>query len=178
MREKAQACGCKRHTDESGQDGRSTGGNEQGSVVRRPRYLLQFSSSLPSGQSSNPLHRKRPMMQWMPLAQGKKVGPHFDLALAAGGQTRQTTRRQEDKFSDHHIPIPLTQSVQPGPFTSTLKSPKFLTTSTHLQYPARLEAHMCHPPGREWLIHCHQGPKQAKPSLHTSRAQEARGRHP
>lgn len=45
-------------------------------------HLLQFSSSLPSGQSSKPLHRKRPMMQWIPLAQGKNVAPHLDLAFA------------------------------------------------------------------------------------------------
>lgn len=44
--------------------------------------LLQFSSSLPSGQSLKPLQRKRPMMQWTPLAQAKNVGEHFDLTLA------------------------------------------------------------------------------------------------
>lgn len=44
--------------------------------------LLQFSSSLPSGQSLKPLHRKRPMMQWTPLAHAKNVGAHFDLTLA------------------------------------------------------------------------------------------------
>lgn len=46
------------------------------------RHLLQFSSSLPSGQSLKPLQRKRPMMQWTPLAHVKNVGAHFDLNLA------------------------------------------------------------------------------------------------
>lgn len=49
---------------------------------RRVRDSLQFSSSLPSGQSLKPLQRKRPMMQWTPLAQAKNEGAHFDLALA------------------------------------------------------------------------------------------------
>lgn len=46
------------------------------------RDSLQFSSSLSSGQSLKPLQRKRPMMQWSPLAQVKNVPGHFDLALA------------------------------------------------------------------------------------------------
>lgn len=46
------------------------------------RDSLQFSSSLPSGQSLKPLQWKRPMMQWTPLAQAKNVGAHFDLTLA------------------------------------------------------------------------------------------------
>lgn len=48
-------------------------------------HLLQFFSSLPSGQSLKPLQRKRPMMQWTPLAQAKNVGAHFDLTLARTG---------------------------------------------------------------------------------------------
>lgn len=99
-----------------------TGVNE-GSRGVSPRHLLQFSSSLPSGQSSKPLHRNRPMMQWMPLAQGKNVGPHFDLALAAGGERGQTARHQEVKVSDHCLPIPLPLSERVAPPTFTLKPP-------------------------------------------------------
>ena len=50
------------------------------------RDSLQLSSSLRSGQSANPLQRKRPMMQKMPLAQAKKVGAHFDRTLAVEGK--------------------------------------------------------------------------------------------
>lgn len=90
----------------------------------RSSYSLQFSSSLPSGQSSNPLHWKRPMMQWMPLAQGKNVGPHFDLALATGGKTRQTAGREGVTSLTPGVPIPPTLSVHRGPFTFPLKTPK------------------------------------------------------
>lgn len=75
------ACWSHTENDRHGQVGQG-----EGLKHPHPQYLLQFSSSLPSGQSSNPLHLKRPMIQWMPLAQGKNVGPHLDLALAAGGK--------------------------------------------------------------------------------------------
>ncbi|KAL0629020.1 Zinc finger protein [Plecturocebus cupreus] len=97
-------------------------GKNKGSQCPSGWHLLQFSSSLPSGQSSNPLHRKRPMMQWMPLAQGKKVGPHFDLALAAG-RKRQTARYQK-MFSDDYILILLTLNVKMSPFKIYLKVPE------------------------------------------------------
>lgn len=83
----AQASGCEEDRKES--QASPAGRGEQGSSCPRSQNLLQFSSSLPSGQSSKPLQRKRPMMQWMPLAHGKKVGPHFDFALAAGGKETQ-----------------------------------------------------------------------------------------
>lgn len=60
----------------------SRGGKGRWSGMFHMWYLLQFSSSLPSGQSLKPLQRKRPMMQWTPLAQAKNVGAHFDLNLA------------------------------------------------------------------------------------------------
>lgn len=58
------------------------GGGQEARGMFHRWYLLQFSSSLPSGQSLKPLQRKRPMMQWTPLAQAKNVGAHFDLNLA------------------------------------------------------------------------------------------------
>lgn len=57
-------------------------------------HLLQFSSSLPSGQSLKPLQRKRPMMQWTPFAQAKKVGAHFDRTLA---EDRRRVRGRDGK---------------------------------------------------------------------------------
>lgn len=54
------------------------------------------------------------MMQWMPLAQGKNVGPHFDLALAAG-RRQGSQQTSEAKASDRGMPIPLTLRVQRDP---------------------------------------------------------------
>lgn len=53
------------------------------------RYSLQLSSSLPSGQSLKPLQRKRPMMQWTPLAQPKNVGAHLDFTFAVREKKRR-----------------------------------------------------------------------------------------
>lgn len=127
--------------------------------ARRSWYLLQFSSSLPSGQSSNPLHWKRPMMQWTPLAQGKNVGPHLDLALAAGGKTRQTAAVRKLRFLSPGIPIPPAPSMQKGLFTFPWKSPKISYHPPQGQCRARLRALMQHPQGRGWLcLRYFQGP--------------------
>lgn len=127
----------------------------------RSWYSLQFSSSLPSGQSSNPLHWKRPMMQWMPLAQGKNVGPHFDLALATGGKTRQTAGREGVTSSDPWRTHPTNSERAEGSLHISLEDPKdFLPPSTHCQRPASLGAHTHDPRGRGWLIPlCLHGPR-------------------
>jgi hypothetical protein len=111
------ASGYEKPREEGSQGGRA--GLAAGHSVRH-WYSLQFSSSLPSGQSSKPLQRKRPMMQWMPLAQGKNVGPHFDLALAVGREGK-TARHQEGKLSGHCFLTLLTLHVQMCPFRLPLK---------------------------------------------------------
>ena len=47
---------------------------------------LQLSSSLPSGQSLKAVQRTRRMVRWIPLAQAKDVGAHFDLTFAVEGR--------------------------------------------------------------------------------------------
>lgn len=50
------------------------------------------------------------MMQWMPLAQGKNVGLHFDLALAAGGH-RTHSKTSGGYVFRHGTPTPLTLCI-------------------------------------------------------------------
>lgn len=73
--------------------------------VSARRYSLQFSSSLPSGQSSKPLQRKRPMMQCIPLAQAKNVGAHRDFTLAETEEEAmlETRNLQRDQLNKQNI---------------------------------------------------------------------------
>lgn len=72
------------------------------------RYSLQLSSSLPSGQSRKPLQRKRPIMQWTPLAQPKNVGAHFDFTFAK----RKKKMRGMIKPVRQYLPEASTSKIQ------------------------------------------------------------------
>lgn len=91
---------------------------------------VQFSSSLPSGQSLKPLQRKRPMMQWMPLAQAKNVGAHLDLIL---GQPFSSLLSKQSGNPSHCHP--------PG---THLPSP-------HMKFPGMLHSVVKLFPGSSWL---------------------------